>query len=579
MAFLFAKTLIDTNLTIIIVCSVAGALLVLGLIIFILEKTLFQKRRCNKVLKDLVAKYEYLHALLTGQDSQFIQRLEIISRTNLLYVDIHASYFKRSKELRETIDVAVSNIISDLGEYLEEKKYKEFKRYYKNNLNLIRQYDNNVNQLNNDLMQIIKPEEDCREASIHLKEKFRQVKSKYNMNEDNLTFVALTFDRVFDNIDRSFAEFDALVETANYDEANQILPKVEKVLDKLNELIDQIPALVDEFTVKLPGRVSDLLSKYNQLLNEKKPLRHLNVEEKVHNINGRIETGKEQIQRLTVKNLDAEAKDINATIDGVFDLFEKEDRASKDFDSKKDEVLDKFSDYEKEYIKIKNNIERYRKVYVIDEEHENMLKDISKTVDNVSKDKRKLDVYIHAPESSPFTILVEKVNAVEVGSVDLGKKIDAFKEYQASLKNDCDSAFKNLKVKYEQLKSSESTIRNWKINAYVEKYKPVIDECYKLLDECAEVINTIPINVNTVNAYSSKINEKINNLVKGVQELDTYKNKAAEQIIVANRDRMKFAEINSLVKTCESLYFEGNFKSAYEGSSEILKKLNSRDGK
>ena len=131
------------NTDLIIIISVIGAVVVVGIILFfVLNKFFLVRKRCNKTLKDLVKKYEYLHALLTGQDLQYIQRLEIISRTNLLYVDIHSSYFKRSKEIRDTIDVSVSNVLTDLGEYLEEKKYKEFKQYYKEHLGIIRQYEN-----------------------------------------------------------------------------------------------------------------------------------------------------------------------------------------------------------------------------------------------------------------------------------------------------------------------------------------------------------------------------------------------------------------------------------------------------
>ena len=42
---------------------------------------------------------------------------------------------------------------------------------------------------------------------------------------------------------------------------------------------------------------------------------------------------------------------------------------------------------------------------------------------------------------------------------------------------------------------------------------------------------------------------------------------------------MKFAEINNLVNQSETLYLSGEFKSAFESSDNIIKKLNLRDGK
>lgn len=568
------------NTDLIIIISVIGAAVVVGIILFfVLNKFFLVRKRCNKTLKDLVKKYEYLHALLTGQDLQYIQRLEIISRTNLLYVDIHSSYFKRSKEIRDTIDVSVSNVLTDLGEYLEEKKYKEFKQYYKEHLGIIRQYENSVNQLNNDLVQVIKPEEECREAALALKEKLRELKSKYNLNEDKLQFVTLSFERVFDNIDRTFNEFEGKVETADYDDANRIIPRIDKVIDVLSKLIDEIPSLVDEYTNKIPSRVAELQTKYHTLLREGKPLKHLQVEEKVEAINSAVENAKDQIKKLSVSTLASEAETINKEIDNIFTSFDKEVEASLEFKKKKDNVLTQFNEYEKEYIKIKNNINKFRKVYIIDPEHENLLTEMNAKLDIVSKDKRRLDVYIHAVESSPYSVLIEKVNVLEKGTQDFGEKVDAFRNYLASLKNDSEGAFSNLKVRYEQLKNAEYTIRERKISDFTEKYRSHFDICYQYIDECFHLLNSVPIDVNAVNVCTNKLNESTNNLIKEIQEIDNYKKRAVEQILLANRDRMKFAEINNLVNQSETLYLSGEFKSAFESSDNIIKKLNLRDGK
>ena len=96
--------LMSTELiTIIIVCALCGVLVIVGLYLLI-EKFFLTKRRCKRTILALERKYEYLHSLLLGQDAQYIQRLELISRTNLLYGDIHSQYFRRFKEIRDNQD-------------------------------------------------------------------------------------------------------------------------------------------------------------------------------------------------------------------------------------------------------------------------------------------------------------------------------------------------------------------------------------------------------------------------------------------------------------------------------------------
>lgn len=569
----------DGALVAIIIVSILAGIAICAILVFVLNKFYFTKRRCKKTLKELQKKYEYLHALLTGQDMQYIQRLEFISRTNLLYVDIHSSYFKRSKEIRDTTDLNFQDILSDLGALLEENKIKEFKKYYKEHSAYIRQYENSVNQLNSDLMQIIKPEEEARDASVALKENLRTLKSKYNLNEDHLQFVSLSFERVFDAIDRNFLQFDELIETANYDDANKLLPKIQQVVNQLDKLIDEIPNLVDEYTVNIPHRIDELTSRYKELLEEQKPLAHLEVENKVTYINECVERGIDLIKKLSIGTLKSQAENINNEIDKIFESFDKEVSASEEFERKKGNVLKTFGAYEQEYIKITHSIDKFRKVYVVDDVHEQNLKDLRQQLDIVSRDKRRLDVYIFSISESPYTVLIEKVNVLEKGTNEFGAKVDAFRNYLASLKNDSESAAANLKIKFEQLKNTERIIRDWKIEGFVENYKSRFDECYNLIDQCYGLLKNVPINVNEVNLIITELNETTNNLVKEIQELDTYKERASEQILLANRDRMKFSEVNNLLQQCETLYFSGDFKTAYQSSDSILKKLNNRDGK
>ena len=137
----------------------------------------------------------------------------------------------------------------------------------------------------------------------------------------------------------------------------------------------------------------------------------------------------------------------------------------------------------------------------------------------------------------------------------------------------------NNKTKYETLKVNESIIRDLKNNEISELFKPKFDECYSFLDEIAQILKTVPIDVNLVNSISTELNEKTNNLVKDVQDITTYRNLATENIVLINRDRMKFAEINNIISQAETLFKDGNYRASYEMSQTALQKLLSRNQK
>ena len=561
-----------------VVVSVLIAVLLLGfLTYFLLSKFYLNRKKCQKQLDSLQSKYEYLHALLTGQDNSYIQRLEIISRTNLLYSDIHASYFKRSKEIRETIDQKYQDVIFQLQAFLDENKCREFKLFLKEKTPIIKQYEDAVNNLNNDLVNVIKPEEDARQMMLSEKEKFRDVKSKFNFNENELVFVASSFQQVFAKIDRKFNDFEDLVENANYDDAKAIIPELDKVLNLLDRLIDEIPALTKEVNENIPAKVKSLSDEYEKLVKEGRPLNHLNVEMLINEINDALETERSNIKNLAISNLKKETVEINKIIDDLFEKFKEEDIAYKEFNEKKDIIINEFLNYDKELVKINNNIARFNKIYVIDEDHAQELKNIRNKVEDVSRDKRKLDQYMRNIEPYPYSELLNKLKVLENGTREISNRINSFNDYLISLKNDSETAYKNIRAKYDQLKEHELIIRELKVDKYQDYFKDRFDDCYALIDDISKLLVKVPIEVNQVNQYQRELNDKTNNLVKEIQDLNNYRNLASENILLINRDRMKFAEINNIVSQAETLYLNGDFKSAYDMTEQALNKLNFRD--
>ena len=78
--------------TITLILIIGGAV-VLAIALFILLYVLvFSHRAYKKQVRELEKTYSYFDALLMGTDSQHIHHLEIVSRTNLLYVEKYNTY-------------------------------------------------------------------------------------------------------------------------------------------------------------------------------------------------------------------------------------------------------------------------------------------------------------------------------------------------------------------------------------------------------------------------------------------------------------------------------------------------------
>jgi len=570
-------SLTTTDIIWIVIAILAGIAIILSFYL-VLDKFFFAKKRAKKLLKELERKYEYLHALLTGQDAQYIQRLEIISRTNLLYCDIHSNYFRRYKDIRDSQDQSYQDIISKLSGYIEENKIKEFKIYYKKNIQILQGFEKTINTLNADLINIIKPEEDARQQSLVLKEKFRELKSKFNSNEANLSAVQSSFKRVFDEIDKRFIEFDALVETAEYDEANEILPTIDKVMSAMSDMILTLPSLINRTLDEIPTNVSILQSEYNDLVRNGYPLINIDFDAKITIINQKLDKIHNQLLNLSTSKIDEELELIEQNLEDIRKSLELEKEAKIEFDEKYESVNNAFNDLERDFIKISNNIAKISKIYLIDEEHEANLKTLRMALEMVSKDKRRLEVYVHSLDKTPYTILVQKTNDLDNGTSKVNQQFTDFIDYIGSLKNDSETIYANINLIYLRLKDYEFKLRKLNNNNLSFVLKNDIDKSYEIMDNIYSFIKKVPINVKEINLLNQQLVEVTKHIFEFVDENIKYKDLTMNNIILMNRDRLKFSEINTLLNQAENLYFEGKYKQAYDMSQNIMNKLQEKAG-
>ena len=224
---------------------VASSIVFIGLV-FVIYKFVIEKNNMRRQIAELDRRFEYLHALLIGQDAQYVRRLEIIARTNLIYIEIHTKFLKKFKEVRDKHDAKAQSTINHLKDLRDEKglNAKRLKEEIIDAKALIDAFDREVNDLNSELLSVVKPEEDCRQISLTHKERFRRIKQEYFAKQNNLSLVSESFEQTFGLIDSLFDQFDKLVESANYDDANLMLPKIDKILDEISNDMQWASAIV-----------------------------------------------------------------------------------------------------------------------------------------------------------------------------------------------------------------------------------------------------------------------------------------------------------------------------------------------
>lgn len=556
-----------------------GVVVVLAIVFFFLIKFVFIPNKLKKDIRDLDRRFQYLHSLLIGQDAQCIKRLEIVSRTNLLYVDIHTRYLKKFKEVRDKYDSHAQQTINHLKDLVDEKKYKQLKEALSDARDTIASYEKEVNSLNNDLLRVIKPEEDCRQASLTLKETLRRVKQDYYAKEGDLQLVKESFDAIFSHIEQLFTQFEEYVESAQYEDANEILPQVDGILKQVGNALKELPNLCALVVNIIPEKISSLENAYEILNRDQYPLSHLISVQTFKEMRVEVQILTTKIKQFNLSGVSTELDNMISRIEEYFRLFDEEKEARAKFEEQNDEIYRIETLIERRFIKLCNNVPEVSKVYVINEEHTQNIEKIRESINRVGNLKRILDTYIHTVPKRPFTVLVEKMDELKEASDEVITQMDDFSNYLVSLKNDSQEAYRLITDYYFKTKQAEETIRKIFNSHIEEKYKEQIARLYEIINEINNLLYTVPIDVD-------KVNENVKELMEiGSQILDNdgaimqdYNMQilAENAIIYANRNRADFSDVNQLLLQAEELFANGEFEQAYVSAGNVLQKIRSQ---
>ena len=561
---------------------VASSIVFIGLV-FVIYKFVIEKNNMRRQIAELDRRFEYLHALLIGQDAQYVRRLEIIARTNLIYIEIHTKFLKKFKEVRDKHDAKAQSTINHLKDLRDEKglNAKRLKEEIIDAKALIDAFDREVNDLNSELLSVVKPEEDCRQISLTHKERFRRINQEYFAKQNNLSLVSESFEQTFGLIDSLFDQFDKLVESANYDDANLMLPKIDKILDEISNDMSKLPNLCTMVTTYIPDKISSLENAFEIMQRDHFPLEHLCVKSAIREMKDEVNVYTTKIKRFDLKNVDEELNNIVSRIDEFITLFDDEKKARQEFESNNESIYSMVTTIERRFIKLCNTIPEVQKIYVVNEVQQTNINNIHNSINRLGALKRSLDTYIHSATKQPYSMLVSKMRELKTASDEVIASMDDFMKYIASLKNDSEEAFKHIYEGFYKVKDIERTLRKIDIEKIDAKYHEVVEQYYEYLKEVNVLLKTKPINVEKINNDIVEMT-KIENEYFGKGLIGSTYNMmvlATNSIVYANRDRGNFADINDLINQAENMYYEGEFEQSYRVSGSSLAKINNHHAK
>ena len=556
---------------------IVGGVLVLGACFFLLYHFVISRNRVKHQVRDLQKKYSYLDALLIGQDSQYIHRLEIISRTNLLYVDKHEKFSRRFKEIYENDDKFAESMLKQLNALIANKQYKNIKTVINDAKKAMKVFEDKVNALDNDLYVLIKPEEDSRQSILKLKENYRRVKQTFYANSSDLDLVSSSINQVFDKLDQMFVEFETHIESAEYDDAQALLPTIGKVVSALESALSQLPNLCILVNTVIPEKIVDLKKDYEELEAKGLPLYNLSFQVKVGEWNNDLSVIRTRLTKLQIANIMESLDALQSEIEEMRDLLNTEQSDKAFFEENNQETYQKVVDLEKAFLKICSLLPEIYKTYVVTDDHKEKVEQLKQTMNALGTTKQSLDNYVHSSMKQPFSTLKGKLDELSSQYETAKEGIEDFKQYLEFLKNSSEEAYTLVFVYYYRLKQAEQVLREIAIPNFSEPFFVRIESCYENLNDIDKTIKVQPIAVDEINEKVQALKSNANALFEEIENKFREMQLAESAVVYANRDRNHQDDVHQQLSQLENSFYNGEFVKVYHDANAIFKRMHVED--
>ncbi len=551
-----------------ILMCVLGVIVAVFLLVFL--SIFFLHSSARRQVRELETRYNTIHDSFSTDCSNMIKRIESISKQNSTYVQIFDSVQARFASILKENDKQCYIAVDSLKKIVGNKEFKGIKPIIDSTKSSMDEFEKISSQLNNDLQNLLHPEEECCSMAVALKERFRSLKDKYNANATALESLKGSFDLLFNHITDAFAKFEDYLNCADYTSAKKLLPQVEKLISAADKVMGDLPYLNTLADKVIPDKIKELNDTYHEMEKDY-PLHHLMLTAAIEEMKNEVADCKKKLTMLSINGVQDCFNKITMDINEFFGDFEKEKEAKKIFDTKQTDIDSSTYQCEKQYANLITMLPNYCKYYKIDQTYLNQIKAIKDMIDEMSTRKRTLDSYINSSTKQPYSMLVTTIDDLEQKVQSIQKAFDDFHDYLKELKASIEKAFAYVREGYTLLKEADFDLREMDVENFTNVMRPNIDKGMKMLTDLDKELKVLPIDVMKVNSDYNDVHVHITKFLTDLNEAKNNQKRAEDLIVYDNRFRKDSDEADNKLSVAQNSFSEGDFTRAATVAADIYK--------
>lgn len=550
---------------------------IFAVFIIILLSVAHHKKRIKDKVQKLSDAFDLYSSQLVTACYDMLLRIKSLSQYSRSYEVKYSENQKKYDDLLNKKATSIKETIDNLKALLISKSYKDLKKNISYCEKEITDFGTFVGVLNSDLQQTLQEDREAREACLVVKEKYRTIHTFYNTNINDLKPIEKPFNIIFARADKFFVNFDSLLDHAQFQEANQLLPNQEKIFDAVLNVMNDLPNLANLVYVVIPAKIDSIIESIQQMVKEQYVLDNLNIPKFIKGVRKVLDTEGKKLEMLDTYEVN---KNLMAVQDSLHDLelkLEEEKEAKQKFLADQDTLSVSSYEIEKKYSRLVNSLANYQKAYMLDKKKVDSLLILRNDIETVGYLKRELDSYLDAGNKQPFSVITSRVAKMREEIAKVVETMQEYQDYLDKVKNDSEQLYTKIRDLYLSLKHTQYKVRvSIGSKAISDIYLKRILVLFDNLKTIDNLLTSQPVDVYNASNLFNSVNEKYLTINQEVNELDVKCKKAESSILYANAYRVDFFDSRPNLDRAEKAFIEGDFDRAINESIRVLDTFKSR---
>ncbi|HFI0642019.1 TPA: septation ring formation regulator EzrA [Streptococcus suis] len=286
---------------------------------------LIVRKRNDNLLVALEERKEELFNLPVNEEVEAVKALHLIGQSQVSFREWNQKW----------VDLSLNSFADIENHIFEAEGYNNAFRFVsaKNAIDSIESQidliEEDIASIRHGLMELKEQEEKNSGRVKHALNLFDSLQEAVRENPDSYGETLPELEKQLKNIEVEFSEFVMLNSSGDPIEASEILDKAEEHMIALNQIMDRIPSLIERVTKDFPEQLEDLESGYRKLVEQNYLFTEANIESQFQNVRVSIRENTALIVSFDLDAAEAENEGIQAKIDHLYKVFNREIEANK----------------------------------------------------------------------------------------------------------------------------------------------------------------------------------------------------------------------------------------------------------